>query len=346
MKIFSPSKSKLIKAEQASKLTVLPLTLEQRIHEAAVKSAANVNLNKVLEIELAKLFNDSNFSINVTPCSYSAIYSWFNEAPRVFVKSASFVPEDEDTYLSFDYQSAHRMADLCLGGVLNSVNQKTPVTTSDQDDRAESDDSSVQGDKAESDDSSAQDDKAKSDEISGSDENPLPVDKPKSELSATEARICGRLLQRQIQGIQYLLFKERGSLAAEICKDEAIPNSLNHLAFKVRLILDEEVISWFIWLPVSFFSNAKLANGQSNDAQPLSMACSHRFLVNGRIEMASKRVTLKQLKACMNGAILPIELNTPALFKLGKTTFLKGQVAEQDANLTFQVTDIPEKSEL
>lgn len=334
MKILSPSKSKLIKAEQASKFAVLPLTLEQRIHEAAVKSAANVNLNKVLEIELAKLFNDSSFSIEVTPCSYTAIYSWFNEAPRVFVKSASFVPKDEDTYLSFDYQSAHRMADLCLGGVLNSVNKKAPV------------DSSIQDDKSESDDNSVQDEKLASDENLAQDGNLESVDKPKSELSATEARICGRLLQRQIQGIQYLLFKERGSLAAEICKDEAIPNSLNHLAFKVRLILEEEVVSWFIWLPVSFFNTSKLTNAQNKDAQPLSMACSHKFIVKGRVEMASKRVTLKQLKACMNGAILPIELNTPALFKLGKTTFLKGQVAEQDANLTFQVTDIPEKSEL
>ena len=298
MKVFSPSRSKLIKAEEASKFAVLPLTLEQRIHEAAVKSAANINLNKVLELELAKLFNDSNFSIEVTSGSYSAIYSWFNESPRVFVKSASFVPEDEDTYLSIDYQSAHRMADLCLGGEINTVNKTASI------------------------------------------------DNPTSELSVTEARICGRLLQRQIQGIQYLLFKERGSLAAEICKDEPIPNSLNHLAFKVRLILKEEVISWFIWLPVSFFSAPKLSDGRAKDAQPLSMACSPRFIINGRVEMASKKVTLKQLKACMNGAILPIELNTPALFKLGKTTFLKGQVAEQDANLTFQVTDILEKSEL
>ena len=48
MKVFSPSRSKLIKAEEASKFAVLPLTLEQRIHEAAVKSAANTNLNKVI----------------------------------------------------------------------------------------------------------------------------------------------------------------------------------------------------------------------------------------------------------------------------------------------------------
>ena len=298
MKVFSPSRSKLIKAEEASKFAVLPLTLEQRIHEAAVKTAANINLSKVLELELAKLFNDSDFSIEVVSGSYAAIYSWFNEAPRVFAKSASFVPEDEDTFLSIDYQSAHRMADLCLGGELNSGNKTSSV------------------------------------------------EKITSELSVTEARMCGRLLQRQIQAIQYLLFKERGSLAAEVCKDEPIPNSLNHLAFKVRLILKEEVISWFIWLPVSFFSSTKVADDHDERAQSLSMACSSQFIVKGRIEMASKKVTLKQLKACMNGAILPIELNTPALFKLGKTTFLKGQVAEQDANLTFQVTDIPEKSEL
>ncbi|WP_404338636.1 FliM/FliN family flagellar motor switch protein [Pseudoalteromonas mariniglutinosa] len=290
------SKGKLIKAEMASAFEVLPLTLEQRAYTAAAKSAVNVKFNKILELELAQLFNDSQFSIEVNMCSYAAVESWFKELPRVYVKCPSFFPTDENAYLALDYQSAHRVADLCLGGAMNP---------------------------------------ASNNEV---------IDDVAHDLSVTETRICGRLLQRQVQGIQHLLFKERAGLIGEICKDEPLPSALDYLVFKVRLILDAEVVSWFMWLPVSFFNNAKAQDTNNNEPNTtLPMHNSHRFVVKGSVVMASKKVTFKQLKACVKGAILPIELNDPALFKLGNKTFFSGQVAEQDAHLTFQITAISEK---
>ena len=312
MNKMSQPKKKLIKAEFAGAFEALPLTLEQRLHSEAIKAAGHIKLNKVLEIELAQLFNDGQFSIEVSQCSHSVIQSWFNELPRVFVKCQSLVPKDEDVFLALDYKSAHRMSDLCLGGALKKTNQdisESEQKTNEQ--QAES----VQAD-----------------------ESPY-------ELSMTETRICGRLLQKQVQGIQQLLFKERSSLMGEICKDEPMPNILDYLTFKVRLILDAEIISWFIWLPVSFFQKSKVPSRveKTHSYNTLPMTQSHRFVVKGNVEMAMKKVTLKQLKACLKGAILPIELHEPALFKLGKTTFFKGQIAEQDTNLTFQITEIPNK---
>ncbi|MCQ8877496.1 FliM/FliN family flagellar motor switch protein [Pseudoalteromonas shioyasakiensis] len=293
MKNFRRPMAKLITANMAEALETLPLTIEQRAYSAAVKSAANVKLNKALELELAQLFNDSQFSIEVNSCSYSAVKVWFEELPRVFVKGASLIPADEEVFLALDCQSAHRVADLCLGGVLN------PAMSSDA------------------------------------------VDDLPHELSVTETRICGRLLQRQVQGIQQLLFKERSSLLGELCKSDFLPDPLDYLVFKVRLVLDTEVVSWYIWLPVSFFNNIQLSQSVTNiGGSTLSMHNSHLFPVKGSIEMAAKKVTLKQLKACMNGAILPIELHDPALFKLGNKVFFSGQVAEQDTNLTFQITNI------
>ncbi|MFP3458291.1 FliM/FliN family flagellar motor switch protein, partial [Psychrobacter sp. SIMBA_152] len=64
------------------------------------------------------------------------------------------------------------------------------------------------------------------------------------------------------------------------------------------------------------------------------------FAVQGQIEMAKKKVTLKQLKACVAGGVLPIELNEAALFNLAHKQIFKGQVVEQETGLAFQITQL------
>lgn len=292
------SKAKLIKAKDATDCTAFPLTLEQRVFDGAIQKAdaINVNMRKVLELELAQLFNDTRFGIEISQCNHSVIKSWFKESARIFIECPVFLPEEDSAYLALDYKSAHRTADLCLGGQFNSLG-------------------------------------------SSLDEVELPA-----ELSSTEARICSRLLQRQIQGIQNLLFKERSTLLGEVQKYEELPDPLKYLAFKVRLILDSEVISWFLWMPISFFSEKALTEpAQNTIADNVSMELWREFAVRGKIEMATKKVTLNQLKKCMKGDVLPIELNDPALFKLGKKNIFKGQVVEQDTGLAFQITELTNK---
>ncbi|MBE0359879.1 MULTISPECIES: FliM/FliN family flagellar motor C-terminal domain-containing protein [Pseudoalteromonas] len=290
---------KLIKAKDSEDVTSFPLTLEQRVLDYAAKKAdeVKVNMRKVFELELAQLFNDTRFDIDISQCNHSVIRSWFKESPRIFIESPLFVPEEDFAYLALDYKSAHKTADLCLGGQFNSLNP-----SSDED-----------------------------------------VELP-AELSSTENRICCRLLQRQIQGMQNLLFKERSTLLGEVQKYEELPDPLNYLAFKVRFILENEVISWFLWLPITFFSDkTKTISHKESNAEHLSMDAWPQFAVQGKIEMAKKKVTLKQLKECMNGKILPIELNEPALFKLGNKNIFKGQVVEQDTGLAFQITELTNK---
>lgn len=290
----SNSKSKLIKANDTGTFAAFPLTLEQRILDYAAKKAdeIKVNMRKVFELELAQLFNDTRFDVDIAQCSQGVIESWFNESPRIFIECPLFVPKEESAFLALNFKSAHKTADLCLGGQFNGLSPSV-------DEAAE-----------------------------------LPA-----ELSSTENRICCRLLQRQVQGIQNLLFRERSALLGEVQKYEALPNSLKYIAFKVRLILENEVISWFLWLPIAFFYN-KTSTHENDRTEKLDMGVWPEFPVQGKIEMAKKKVTLKQLKACMGGELLPIELNELALFKLGNKNLFKGQVVEQDTGLAFQIKEL------
>lgn len=178
--------------------------------------------------------------------------------------------------------------------------------------------------------------------LNSSEEEPVEL---LGELSSTENRICCRLLQRQVQGMQSLLFRERSALLGEVQKNEELPNALNYLAFKVRFILENEVISWFLWLPIAFFSDKEIAVNDNRHSLPfIAMDSWQQFTVQGKVEMAKKKVTLKELKECMKGKLLPIELNEPALFKLGKKDIFKGQVVEQDSGLAFQITELSNKN--
>ena len=64
--------------------------------------------------------------------------------------------------------------------------------------------------------------------------------------------------------------------------------------------------------------------------------------VKGSVEMASKSISLSELNRCLNGAILPIEMNAEALFKLDKKILFKGRVAEENSSLAFQVSQSKE----
>ena len=289
MKQFVKPKIKLFKAEQGKEFRPYAITQQQRQYEIAHQRAGEFSLHKAIEFELGQLFNDSQFAVDINLCSHSTLQSWLAEAKRVFFKSAVFEPIDADAYIALDYTSAHRMADLCLGGDLSQANKTV-------------------------------------------------AEEPPAELTRTESRICARLLQKQVQGIQELIFKERACLLAEPCSTNNLPSAVNYLAFKVRLILDNDVISWFIWLPVAFFSQPQSEHDEQQ-THLLNMEKSSQFLVRGHVEMARKKVTLRQLKAALNGEVLPIQLSEPASFKLGNKTFFTGQIVQQDASLTFQITD-------
>ncbi|MBU1309420.1 MAG: flagellar motor switch protein FliM [Gammaproteobacteria bacterium] len=156
----------------------------------------------------------------------------------------------------------------------------------------------------------------------------------KAELSQSEMRICNRVAQRQIQAVQQLLFRQHSVLPVSIVQQP--PAALQCIALKVRLLLEQDAISWFLWLPLAFFS-APVTNSYGGPALDLSLW--PQIPVQCRVEMARKKVSLRQLRDCIAGKILPIELNGAMSWQLNHTTLFLGKVAEDDNGLVFQITD-------
>lgn len=155
----------------------------------------------------------------------------------------------------------------------------------------------------------------------------------KTELSASELRICNRLAQRQLQAIQQQLFREQSVLPASTVQHQPAP--LAHIVVKVRLLLDSDAISWFIWLPLAFF----IRQPSQTSTAALDMALWPQIPVQCKVEMARKKVSLQQLRDCMAGKVLPIELNAAMSWQLNTTTLFLGTVAEDASGLVFQITD-------
>jgi flagellar motor switch/type III secretory pathway protein FliN len=168
----------------------------------------------------------------------------------------------------------------------------------------------------------------------------LPGDE-KTELSASELRICSRIAQRQLQAMQQLLFKEQSALPASAIKQQMEPTRFQYLPLKVRLLLGSDVISWFLWLPLEFFIAPQYHSAISASAVDISPW--PQVPVQCRVEMVRKKVSLRQLQACLDGAVLPIEFGTAMTLQLNQTALFLGKVAEEANSLVFQITDIVNK---
>ncbi|RRJ20239.1 hypothetical protein EIK76_11990 [Rheinheimera mesophila] len=166
----------------------------------------------------------------------------------------------------------------------------------------------------------------------------------KVEFSSSENRICCRLLQKQVQALMQLLFNQHLPLTAHLYKQKLQLDAFSYLPLKVRLILENEAVSWFLWLPIELLlpdndellSAAEVANSPLQlDWQQLPVRCT--------VEMARKQVTVKQLQDWLQGEVLAIELFSSMRFQLGKQVLFHGTVAEEGQVLMFQVTEKQEK---
>jgi flagellar motor switch protein FliM len=156
----------------------------------------------------------------------------------------------------------------------------------------------------------------------------------KVEFSSSENRICCRLLQKQAQALMQLLFNQHLPLTAHLYKQK----------LKVRLILEKEAVSWFLWLPIELLLQE--SDELFNAVEPLGGSLSldwQQVPVRCTVEMARKQVTVKQLQDWLQGELLAIELFSSMRFQLGKQVLFHGTVAEEGQVLMFQVTQKQER---
>lgn len=166
----------------------------------------------------------------------------------------------------------------------------------------------------------------------------------KAELSSSELRISCRLLQKQMQVLMQSLFNQHLPLSAFVYKQQLQFEPYAYMPFKVRFILDNTVVSWFIWLPVELFlADAAQTASQEPALLPGPVLTEwEQVPVKAQIEMARKQVTVQQLESWLQGAVLPLELFTQMPFRLGKQSLFYGVVAEEGNQLMFQVSTIAE----
>jgi len=157
----------------------------------------------------------------------------------------------------------------------------------------------------------------------------------RTELSKSEIRIANRLAQTQFRAIQSLLVDCADTLPSEPVKQIPLDTPFQYLTFKVRLLTEQEITSWFIWVPVELFSPAE-ETVQSTG--PVMGADMWRSLpVNGLIEMGKKQLSVEQLSRFINGELLPVTLATEMALKVGDIPLFSGKVVEHQDKLMFQI---------
>lgn len=284
-------KLKLIRQDAAATILPYALTLEQRrLQRSAAEAKTRLSdIVQILQTELARLFNDIEFSIDLNLCHGTGLDGWLAESGRLLLECPALVPEEVSCYMAMDYLSVHQLVDICLGG---QVTRQPELAD-------------------------------------------------KSELSASELRVSGRLLQRQIQAIQTLLFSEQSALSALPVKHLMEPARFHYIPLKVRLVLAEDAISWYLWLPVSFFTTPDDALTEQKTPQPVVAIDNWVHVpVKGHVEMLRRKISLKELQQCLDGKILPVELNHSMRFVLNKKVLFCGKVAEEESSLVFQITEL------
>ena len=162
----------------------------------------------------------------------------------------------------------------------------------------------------------------------------------KVEFSASETRICCRLLQKQAQALMQLLFNQHLPLSAHLFKQQFQPQPFHWLVLKVRLVLAGEAVSWLLWLPVELWAAEQ--EEQKPASGPVALLDWRRIPVRGRVEMARRQVRVEQLQAWCQGELLGIDLFSSMQFQLEQQALFHGKVAEEAGALMFQISDYAE----
>lgn len=170
--------------------------------------------------------------------------------------------------------------------------------------------------------------------------------KEKADLSRSELRVTSRLLQKQLQALQIQLFNEASAFPAQLIPLSQSPKSLRYVALKVRLVLQQEVLSWYLWLPVSFFATERASAFTGSSAEPaLDMSQWPHIPVQGQVQMASRKVSLSLLQECVDKeSILPLDMASDMLLKLNNKSLFVGRIAEEGSALVFQITGFADRN--
>lgn len=159
----------------------------------------------------------------------------------------------------------------------------------------------------------------------------------RKELTPSEKRVGLRCVMTQISALQKVLLPDGAIMPTEEISTIDSNSTNEHLTFKVRASFSDEIVSWYIWLPVGLFVQQSVVPPSSH-SEPLMVEDGWRELpVKCDIELARRMSNVIELEQFLAGQLMPIELKDIALLSLGKQALFEGKVLEDEENLHFKV---------
>lgn len=166
-----------------------------------------------------------------------------------------------------------------------------------------------------------------------------PNTKNGGELTMSERRIAQRIFLRLSRGLEAVFAKSHSAQPPEVIKQNRAPARFSCVGYKVEMKLENEVIAWYIWVPVALVTKLSYAQVAYEPQQLLLTEPVWQGVpVIGRVVLAEKQVNIKQLQRLLQGQFLPISINQDsATFRLGEQILFSGKVAHEDGKLAFQI---------
>ncbi|MGL5286102.1 Type III flagellar switch regulator (C-ring) FliN C-term [Aeromonas sp. RU39B] len=167
---------------------------------------------------------------------------------------------------------------------------------------------------------------------------PLGTERENTKRSPTDAeiRLLQRLLQHQLDILSSLLGWDEQSWDVGTGAADQLPEVGRWLWTRVEMNLGEHKVVWRLYWPLLADSNDIPVEKLDADLQ----LAVHQVPVRLQVVMQQWNMNLAEVSELTVGDTLSLDLSEPLPARLGAQTCLRGNIAEHQGNLVFQVTDL------
>jgi len=152
----------------------------------------------------------------------------------------------------------------------------------------------------------------------------------------TEIRLLQRLFQHQLDICSDLLNEPETRWVVGPSSAEQLPRQGEWLVSEATMMVGEHASQWFLWWPCTPEEAEKPALELSAALEQALTTVPLRL----RVVMQQWAMNLAEVSELQVGDVLPLEMSEPVVAAIGPRGCFRGQVAEHQGHLVFQVTDV------